>query len=201
MIERIFIDENQRKLEIEEYLAEEFGRADYSHCDIFKTPLGTRIIIHTNRPGLVIGRVGSRIKEITQTMQQKFKIEPLQLDVSEVSDPNLDPLIIAKQITSALERGMNHKKVINNTIKRIMSSGARGVQIVASGKFGSDRSRINKISEGYLKHSGMKDGVKEAYAVANTRPGTVGVKVMIVVDNRPKEIKVNEEDREIRTLE
>ena len=88
-VERIFIKEGIRQAEVEEFLAKKFEKAGYSHTEIQRTPLGTRIIVYAHRPGLVIGRSGRKIKEITEEIKEKFKFENPLLDVREVEQPFL----------------------------------------------------------------------------------------------------------------
>src|SRR3989338_1468600 len=96
-----FIREGIRAVLIEEFLKSQFQRADYSHIEVSKTPLGTRIIIFANRPGIVIGRGGEKIRAITEHLRDKFKLDNPQLDVKEVDEPDLDAQIIAMQIASS----------------------------------------------------------------------------------------------------
>ncbi len=189
--ERKFINEGIRVVLIEEFLKSQFQRADYSHIEVSKTPLGTRIIIFANRPGIVIGRGGEKIKSITEHLRNVFKIDNPQLDVKEVNDPDLDAQIIARQIASSLERGLNHKRVANMTISRVMNAGAVGIQIRISGKLGGEKSRTEKFMQGYLQHSGetAETGVSRGKAEALLKPGKVGVQVQIMAVNIEQEMK------------
>jgi len=87
-VEKHFVKEGIKEAEIEEFLREKFNRAGYSHIEIQRTPLGTRIMVFANRPGLVIGKSGSRIKEITDEIQKRFEMENPMLDVREIENPN-----------------------------------------------------------------------------------------------------------------
>ncbi len=193
-----FIKEGIRSVFIEEYLKSQFQRADYSHIEVSKTPLGTRIIIYANRPGIVIGRGGEKIKAITEYLREHFKLDNPQLDVKEVRDPDLDAQIIARQIASSLERGLNHKRVANMTIKRVMDSGAVGIQIRIAGKLGGDKSRIDKFMQGYLQHSGETADrlVSKGKAEALMKPGKVGIQVKIMNINIEQEMKQQKEQKE-----
>ena len=112
-IEKLFIKEGIKKSEVEEYLKERFEKAGYSHTEIQRTPLGTRIIVYANKPGLVIGRSGRRIDELTEEVKKKFGFENPLIDVKEVTEPFLDVNIVANRIARALEKGINFKKVAN----------------------------------------------------------------------------------------
>jgi small subunit ribosomal protein S3 len=191
MKERQFVSENIRKSEIEEFLSKEFDRAGYSHCEIQKTPLAIRILVFAQRPGMIIGRGGKIIDGMTQTLKKKFGLENPQLDVQEISNPNLDPVIVGKQIANSIERGINYKRVCMMTVERIIRSGATGVAIRAGGKLGGDKSRFEKFSSGYLKYSGntAKTLVDTAYARAQVKLGTIGIQVRIMTQ-QPKELRI-----------
>jgi small subunit ribosomal protein S3 len=165
-------------------LRQRFNRAGYSHIDIQRTPLGTRIIVHANRPGLVIGKSGSRIKEITDEVQRRFKLENPMLDVREISNPFLDAQVVADRIAKSLERGSFYKKVAGWYLDEIIKVGAIGVEIIVSGKLGGERGRFQKFKKGYIKHAGYyADNVMDkGHAIANMKPGIVGIQVKILKD-------------------
>lgn len=104
-VEKHFVKEGIKEAEIEEFLKEKFDKAGYSHIEIQRTPLGTRIIVYADRPGLVIGKYGSRVKELTEEVQKKFGLENPMLDVKEIDNPLLDAQVVASKITKALEKG------------------------------------------------------------------------------------------------
>jgi len=177
-----FVKEGIKEAQIEEFLSKKFDRAGYSHIDIQRTPLGTRIIVHANRPGLVIGKSGSRIKEITEEVQRKFKLENPMVDVKEIENPFLNAQVVANRIVKSLERGGFYKKVANYYVDEIMRAGAIGVQIRVGGKLGGERGRFQKFKKGYIKHSGYygDEIVDKGAATATLKLGIVGVQVKIL---------------------
>ena len=195
-----FVKEGVREAQIEEFLREKFEKAGYSHIDIQRTPLGTRIIVYASRPGLVIGKSGARIKELTEEVQKKFKLENPMVDVVEVENPFLDAQVVANRIARSLERGAFYKKVSNYYLSEIMKAGAIGVQIRIGGKLGGQRGRFQKFKEGYIKHSGYygDEIVDKGKATATLKLGIVGVQVKILKESpedlltRLKEGKVEE---------
>ena len=193
-LERKFIKEGIRNKYVEEFLASEFSRAGYSHCEIQRTPLSIRITVFAHKPGLIIGKGGKNIENMTQTLKEKFGFENPQLDVQEVANPDLDPNIVSKWIASAIERGVHYKRVANLAIEKIMAAGAAGVAIRIGGKLGSDISRVEKFSSGYLKYSGddAETLVKKAYAQAIVKLGTIGIQVRILSE-KPRELEIYSE--------
>jgi len=193
-VEKLFVKEGIKESEVEEYLAKRFEKAGYSHTEIQRTPLGTRIIIYAHKPGLVIGRSGKRVDEITEEVKQKFDFENPLVDVREVENPFLDSYIVARRIANALERGINYKKVVNYYLDRVMEAGATGIQVKVGGKLaGSERSRFQKFKKGFVAFSGnyAETLVESGRAQANLRPGVVGIQVRIMKGS-PKEFVLKE---------
>jgi small subunit ribosomal protein S3 len=195
-VEKHFVKEGIKGAEIEQYFKEKFDRAGYSHVEIQRTPLGTRIIVYADRPGLVIGKYGARIKEITDDVQKKFELENPMLDVKEIENPLLDAQVVASKITKSLERGAFYKKVASWYVSEVMKAGAVGIEIRVAGKMGGERSRFQKFREGYIKHSGYyaDNIVDKGKAVAITKPGVIGVQVKILrnlpeITTRIKEVE------------
>ena len=200
--ERRFVKEGIKSRDVEEFLAREFARAGYSHSLIQRTPLSIRITIFAHKPGLIIGRGGRRIETITQTLKEVFGFENPQLDVQEIKNPDLDSHIVARRMASAIERGIKYKRIAYLALQRIMDAGAKGVAIRVSGKLSGEMSRTEKFTDGYLKYSGepAESMVDKAYAVANIKPGTIGIQVRIMKET-PKEleaIKKVEEKEELK---
>ncbi|MEM7826087.1 MAG: 30S ribosomal protein S3 [Candidatus Aenigmatarchaeota archaeon] len=190
-VEKLFVKEGKKESEVEAYLAKKFEKAGYSHTEIQRTPLGTRIIVYAHKPGLVIGRSGKRIEEIAEEIKNKFGFENPLLDVREVENPFLDANIVAKRVANALEKGINYKKVANYYVDKVMEAGAIGVQIRVGGKLaGKERSRFQKFRKGFVAFSGdyAKVYVEKGYAQANIKPGIVGVQVWIM-KGLPKEFE------------
>ncbi|MBD3155055.1 MAG: 30S ribosomal protein S3 [Candidatus Aenigmarchaeota archaeon] len=204
VVEDHFIKEGKKEVEIEEYLINEFDRAGYSHIDIQRTPLGTRIVVYANRPGLVIGRSGSTIKRITEEIKEKFELENPMLDVKEVENPFLDAQVVATRIANSIERGTFYKKVVGFYLSKIMEMGAIGVQIKVSGKLGGERGRLSKFKDGYIKHAGhYADNILDkGRAKAVVKLGVVGVEVKIMKE-MPENIslKISEVEEEIKRRE
>jgi len=181
--EKKFIDDAIIKMNISRYLSKELSRAGFSRVEIQKTPMLTRITVFVLNPGRVIGRAGKTIDTITDTIKKKFGIDNPQINVMEVQNRMLEPLLVAKGITERLERGINARKVIQSTLREIIQNGALGAEIVASGKLAAKGARAKSIrkSIGYIPKAGdISRLVREAAAVAYPKYGAIGVKVRLV---------------------
>ncbi len=94
-LKRHFIERGIKQMQINEYLRKELNRSGFSGVDIQKTPLGVRITLKTSRPGLVIGKSGKRIRELTDELQQRFDLNLPQIEVEEIPNPELNAQIMA----------------------------------------------------------------------------------------------------------
>ena len=190
-LEKKFIKEAIRNLDVEEFLSKEFARAGYSHSEIQRTPLSIRVTVYAHKPGIIIGRGGKNIDSVVQILKDKFGFENPQLEVQEVPIPDLDPFIVSKWIASAIERGLNYKRVVNLVLERVIDAGAVGVAVRISGKIGGDISRVEKFSSGYMIYSGdpVETDVMKAYAQANVKLGIIGIQVRILT-KPPKELEL-----------
>lgn len=184
-----FVEKSINKMRIEEFLENMIGSEGYSHSDIQTTPIGTRITIHTSKPGLIIGRGGEKINQITEKLKE-FGLNNPQIDIEEIDNPNLDAQIVAEEIRRAIENGVSFKKIGNIMISKIIESGAVGAEINISGKLQGSRGRTEKFLKGYMKQAGEVSErlVDKGKAIAKTKPGTIGVRVKIMAE-LPEEVK------------
>ncbi|MEM1515412.1 MAG: 30S ribosomal protein S3 [Candidatus Bathyarchaeia archaeon] len=192
--------ENIKKAEIDEFLWGEFERAGYGGVEITRTPLGTSVVIYAVRPGLIIGRGGETIRNLTKILEEKFGLPNPQISVAEIEIPELNPYVMASRIAAALRRGIHFRRVGFWALNQIMEAGALGAEIIISGKLRTERSRVEKFRDGYIPKSGdpaMKC-VKKAVAHVQLKPGIFGIQVFIVQPNAkfPDEIELLEKRTE-----
>lgn len=202
MIERKFISENIKEFQIQEFIEQNLSKVGHSHTKMIRTPLGEKIIIYASRPGLIVGKKGANIKKLTKNLKRKFNLENPQIEIVEVEEIFLDPQIVAERIANALEVfGANKFKAIGHkTMVDIMSAGAKGVELLISGKLPSARAKRWRFYMGYLKKCGEAaiSGIKKAYAQAHLKSGIIGVQVRIMPPDLvlPDRIRLREEATE-----
>jgi len=180
------------KNEIEEYLADRLQDANFAGVEINFTAVGTRVTIYAMKPGRVIGTKGRIVKEVTRTLEQKFKIENPEVSVAEIEVPELNPHIMAQRIASAVERGVRFRRASFWALDRIMQAGARGVEIQIAGKTRSARSRSEKFRMGFMPKCGdmaLKQ-VRSGKASVQLKTGIFGVAVLIYPPEAPLPDKV-----------
>ena len=187
MIERKFVAQKIKEFQIQEYITQNLENVGHSHTKMVKTPLGEKIIIYASRPGLIVGRKGQNIKQLTKTLKKKFNLENPQIEISEVENPNLEANIVAEKIVDALEKfGSEKFKAIGHKVMAdVMKAGALGIEIVVSGKVPSARAKSWRFYSGYLKKCGdiAVTYVRKADSQAQLKTGIIGVKVRIMPPN------------------
>ena len=208
MIERKFIAQKMKEFQIQEFVSTNLKNVGHSHTKMQRTPLGEKIIIYASRPGLIVGRKGENIRGLTKLLKKKFNLENPQIEINEVENVNLDAHIMAERIVDSLEKfGTNKFKGIGHKIMTdVMNAGARGIEVIISGKIPSSRAKSWRFYSGYLKKCGdiALTGVDIAYASAKLKTGIVGVKVSIMPPNTklPDDIQIlKEEERTKKTEE
>ncbi len=199
MIEKSIINKKIKEFEIMEYIENELDKPGYSHTEIHRTPLGEKIIVHSSKPGLIVGRKGESIRNLTLVLKKKFGLENPQIEVAEVENPNLNPHSVAKYITHTFQRfGPSRFKFLGyKLLSDIMKAGAVGAEIVIAGRgVPSTRSKTWRFTAGHLKKSGdiSENYTKRGYAIAHLKSGAIGVKVNILTPDveLPDDIKVYE---------
>ncbi|MCX6666688.1 MAG: 30S ribosomal protein S3 [Euryarchaeota archaeon] len=199
--ERKFIRENTNRLLIKEFLIKKIEGAGFGGMNIQRTPMGTRINILVERPGMVIGKSGNKIKELTEDIKNKFHVDNPQIEIQEAgSSASLNAKIMAEKLAEALERGWHFRRAGHSTVKRIMDAGAKGCQVVIAGKLTGERHRTEKFTEGHIKFCGetAKQVMDVGYASAKLKVGIFGIKVRIMrPDSKlPDEIKIKPREEE-----
>ena len=144
--------------------------------------MGTRVILSTERPGLVIGRKGQTIKNLTVAIEEQFGFENPQIEVQEVENPNLNAQIMAEKLAFSLERGWHFRRAGHSSVRRIMDAGAKGCYIIIAGKLTGQRHRTEKFKDGNIKFCGEPKAnfMDHGYAVAKLKMGIIGVTVQIM---------------------
>ncbi len=181
-VKSYFINYNIKRVMLDEFLANYFKDAGYSHVQLYKTPTGYRVAIYAEYPGRLIGRGGSIIRKLTTIMEKRFGLENVNITVSPVQDPELNARVVAFRIVRALEKEIPYRRVAMAMVRRVMNAGAVGVEILISGKLRSERARYEKFKAGRIYKAGeqVEYIVDRAVAKALLKPGIYGVEVTIV---------------------
>jgi len=181
-IKEYFLSYGIKKVMIDEFLANYFKDAGYADVELYKTPLGHRVVIYAEYPGRLIGRGGIILKKIASILQVRFGLENVNITVSPVTDPDLNARVVAFRIARALEKGIPFRRVMMYMIRRVMEAGAVGVEITISGKLRGERATYEKLKAGKIYKSGEPVDyiIDRAVGKSLLKPGIFGIEVLIV---------------------
>ncbi len=202
LVKKYFVQKALLQAKIDEYLARRFYRAGYAGVKIIELPVGHRVYIYAERPGMIIGRGGQTIRELQYILEKHFGLNNPQVSVRRVENPDLNARVVASRIAVFLERGMYFRRVANVMLRRILAAGAIGAEIVISGKLRTERARYEKLRAGKVYSTGHQVEYMVDRAVMHVllKPGVYGIEVKIVKPERPVDyvrIKQPEEVKEI----
>ncbi|MDX1533084.1 MAG: 30S ribosomal protein S3 [Nitrosopumilaceae archaeon] len=175
------IKDNYNMMLLKDFLREKIKEAGFSHAEVSKTPTGTRVALHVTRPGIVIGRKGTGIRELTEKLATDFELKNPQISVVEIDRPELSPNVMCNRMAAHIERGTAFRRATMWTLQQIMENGAMGVQITISGKLRGDRSAFEKHTAGILPRAGHHADVIVAEDIAHvqTPMGLIGIRIRI----------------------
>ena len=188
------IKDNYNSILLNDYLKASVKDAGFSNVEISKTPTGTRITLYVTRPGIVIGRKGTGIRELTDILEKQFGLKNPQISVEEVQKPELSPSVMCNRMAAHIQRGTAFRRATFWTLQQIMENGAMGVQITISGKLRGDRSAFEKHTQGILPRAGehAKNIVDEDVVHVKTPMGLIGIRIRIAQKEKVvSEFKLN----------
>ena len=181
-IVQTIINRNVERQLVREFLMKNTKKSGFGGLEIRRTPAGTDVTVHAERPGMVIGRKGKIINDLQSRLSQEFELYNPKLKVEEVKKPVLNAQVMAEKIAASLERGWYHRRACHSAAQNIMDAGARGVIVTVAGKLTGSRNRTEKYIRGHVKYCGETalQHLDKGYSVAVKKLGTIGVTVQIM---------------------
>jgi len=166
-------------LEIRKVITEDMSRAGIPKIEIERFPNQASIIIHTARPGIVIGRRGANVNALRKKLEN-LTGKRIRIDVREVENPELNAYLVAENIVSQLERRISYRRAMKRAVERAMRLGARGIKTTCAGRLmGSEMARRVTISDGKVPLHTLRADIDYAQVEALITYGRIGVKVWI----------------------
>ena len=169
------VEDNQ----IRKYLKKKLYSAGVAKIEIERASDRVKVIIHTAKPGIVIGKGGAEIEKLKAEVQ-KLTTKKLFIDIKEVKRPDREAQLVAENIAAQLEGRVSFRRAMKSTMSRTMKSGAKGVKAMCSGRLGgADIARSEFYVEGTVPLQTLRADIDYGFAEANTTYGKVGVKVWV----------------------
>ena len=164
---------------IRKFLKKKLYAAGVSKIEIERASDRVKIIIHTAKPGVVIGKGGNEI-EVTKQELSKLTDKKVLVDIKEIKRPDKDAQLVAENIAQQLENRVSFRRAMKSVMSRTMKSGALGIKTSCSGRLGgADMARTEFYSEGTIPLQTLRADIDYGFAEADTTYGKVGVKVWI----------------------
>merc|ERR1712087_1010988 len=186
---RKFVADGVFYAELNELLVRELAEDGYSGVEVRQTPTRHEIIIRATRPQNVLGEKGRRIRELTAVVQKRFNFPPgsVELYAEKVLNRGLCAVAQAESLRYKLLGGLAVRRACYGVLRFIMENGAKGCEVVVSGKLRAQRAKAMKFSDGYMISSGspVRDYLDVSVRHVMLRQGVLGLKVKIMLDWDP----------------
>lgn len=171
-------------VEVREWLMKQLKEAAVDHVDVERSPSSVSIVIHTAKPGVIIGRAGAGAEDLKKKILSKFfpkksKVN-VKLNIIEVSRPNLCSAIVLQGMAADIEKRMPFRRVLKMAVERVTKAGALGVKVMVSGRLnGAEIARREMLSSGSVPLQNLRADIDYAQGFAQTIFGAIGIKVWI----------------------
>lgn len=167
-------DRNLRK-----FIADNLPDASISRIEIDRNANLITVTIHTSRPGVVIGRQGTRVEELRGDLE-KLTGGRIRVNIQEIRTPELDALLVARSVAEQLTRRVAYRRAIKQAVQRTMQRGAKGIRVSVSGRLGgAEMSRSETQTDGRVPRHTLRADIDYGLAEAHTTFGRIGVKTWI----------------------
>lgn len=174
-----FADSLVEDYNIRTYLKKKLYSAGVAKIEIERASDKLKVIIHTAKPGVVIGKAGAEIEKIKVELA-KFTTKKLNLEIKEIKKPDICAQLVAESIATQLENRISFRRAMKSTMSRTMKSGAKGVKTAVSGRLGgADMARTEFYSDGTIPLQTLRADIDYGFAEADTTYGKLGVKAWI----------------------
>lgn len=174
-----YVEHLQEDLAIRNLIHQEADKAGISQIEIERFPGKVKVIIHTSKPGVLIGRKGANVKIMRKSLEELVG-KTIDVDIKEIETPDLDAYLVAENIARQIEGRISYSRAMNRTIQRTMREGAEGIRVEVAGRLGgAEMSRTIHMREGRVPRQTLRADIDYALTEAATTMGKIGVKVWI----------------------
>ena len=166
-------------LAVRGYIRKKLSHASVGNIQIRRPAKNARIVIHTARPGIVIGKKGEDIETLRREVSALMKV-PVHIGVEEIRKPELDAQLVAESVANQLERRIMFRRAMRRAVTNAMRLGAEGIKVMVAGRLnGAEIARTEWYREGRVPLHTLRADIDYGFAEANTTYGVIGVKVWI----------------------
>ena len=191
-----FVNQLHQDLALREVVRGEAPRAGVSRIEIERFPGKVKVVVHTAKPGVLIGRKGENVKKIRTTLEGMVG-KKIDLEIKEIKSPDLDAYLVARNIAEQLERRISYQRAMKRSIQQAMRQGALGVRVEVGGRLsGAEMARSVNMREGRVPRQTLRADIDYFQTEALTTYGQIGVKVWIYRGDKLPEVEEQIESTE-----
>jgi small subunit ribosomal protein S3 len=174
-----YVNQLHQDFKLRQLVRGESPKAGVSRVEIERFPGKVKIVVHTAKPGILIGRKGENVKKIRQGLEGEVG-KKIDLEIKEIKYPDLDAYLVAHNIADQLERRISHQRAMKRALQQAIRQGALGIRVEVSGRLsGAEMARTVNMREGQVPRQTLRADIDYAMAEALTTYGRIGVKVWI----------------------
>lgn len=174
-----YVDQLQQDFQLRDLVRQEAPRAGVSRIEIERFPGKVKIVVHTAKPGVLIGRKGENVKRLRQQLEGLVG-KKIDLEIKEIKAPDLDAYLVAHNIAEQLERRISYQRAMKRAMQQAMRQGAEGIRVEVGGRLsGAEMARVVNMREGRVPRATLRADIDYHQTQALTTYGRIGVKVWI----------------------
>jgi small subunit ribosomal protein S3 len=176
---RDYVNQLHQDFALRELVRQEAPKAGVSRVEIERFPGKVKIVVHTAKPGILIGSKGVNVKKV-RTRLEELVGKKIDLEIKEIKQPDLDAYLVAMNIADQLERRISYQRAMKRAIQQAMRQGGEGIRLEVSGRLsGAEMARTVNMREGRVPRQTLRADIDYAQTEALTTYGRIGVKVWI----------------------
>jgi small subunit ribosomal protein S3 len=176
---RDYVNQLHQDFALRELVRKEAPRAGVSRIEIERFPGKVKVVVHTAKPGILIGRKGENVKKVRQSLEALVG-KKIDLEIKEIKSPDLDAFLVAANIADQLERRISYQRAMKRAIQQAIRQGGQGIRVEVSGRLsGAEMARTVNMREGRVPRQTLRADIDYAQTEALTTYGRIGVKVWI----------------------
>ncbi len=174
-----YTDQLHQDIAIRELIRKEAEKAGISQVEIERFPGKIKVVVHTAKPGILIGRKGDSVKKIRQDLEARTG-KKIDLDIKEIKSPDCDAFLVAANIAGQIERRISYRRAMKRALQQAMRQGALGIKVSVSGRLsGAEMARTVWLRDGRVPLQTLRADIDFARYEALTTYGRIGVKVWV----------------------
>ncbi len=174
-----YVTQLHQDFALRDLVREEAPRAGVSRIEIERFPGKVKVVVHTAKPGILIGRKGENVKKVRQRLEALVG-KKIDLEIKEIKSPDLDAYLVASNIADQLERRISYQRAMKRAIQQAIRQGAQGIRVEVSGRLsGAEMARTVNMREGRVPRQTLRADIDYSQTEALTTYGRIGVKVWI----------------------